>query len=539
MTINSIVRDAGPFIGNGLLVPYTFLFKVFQPSDVLVFVQTGTGTVDWVLGTDYTLALNADQDANPGGVVTPTAALPTGWSLQIISVIQALQQLSIQNGGGFYPQSIEDALDKLTILVQQNGYSSLANTLRVPDFGVLPNLPNAAGRANQFLGFDVAGNPTCSLMAPGTAAEVLAQLASPTVNLGSALVEQAADTAGTQPMTLFNIIKERTSFTRYLSAAKQVDVLSGALTLDCSTELATALAERAGKKLTIPGMVRVNSGSFLVANGSSLEGEGPYNTGLVCYGTNAPILLARGTGVSISRLGLSYSARQLVGTAPNSHAIHCQDLSDGSVLEKLWIYNATCGVHCNNGGYNLDGTGPSNFVYSTAIRDSRIDFYSLAAMYLSGVGNSGNEIDNVYTINNNTNLATYGVYLENWDDGIVNQLNVEHCTPSSVPLYLGTCRNLTFNGLHFEGLTLSTNYEAFIDLAGSQADIRGLSFVFNTINATDLFALVKLNNSAVKIANYQERNNTVTTPSLPIIYSVASHPPNNHARTRSLQHRLQ
>ena len=74
---------------------------------------------DLVLGTNYTVALNADQDANPGGTVTTTAAYATGYTLTLTSGLQNLQPVTLTNNGGFYPTVINNALDRLTILVQQ------------------------------------------------------------------------------------------------------------------------------------------------------------------------------------------------------------------------------------------------------------------------------------------------------------------------------------------------------------------------------------------------------------------------------------
>lgn len=74
---------------------------------------------DLVLGTNYTVALNADQDANPGGTVTTTATYATGYLVTLTSQVQALQPVTLTNQGGFYPKIINDALDRLTIMAQQ------------------------------------------------------------------------------------------------------------------------------------------------------------------------------------------------------------------------------------------------------------------------------------------------------------------------------------------------------------------------------------------------------------------------------------
>lgn len=120
MSISSSTRKAGPYSCNGATVAFPFSFKVFAAADVRV-VLTDADDVesDLVLGTNYTVALNADQDANPGGAVTTVATYATGYLITLTSQVQNLQPVTLTNQGGFYPKVINTALDRLTILVQQ------------------------------------------------------------------------------------------------------------------------------------------------------------------------------------------------------------------------------------------------------------------------------------------------------------------------------------------------------------------------------------------------------------------------------------
>ena len=92
MTISSTNRKAGPYTGNGVATAFPFSFKVFGAADLLV-VRTdlnGTETV-LVLTTDYGVALNADQNANPGGTINLPGALTTGYLLTVSSKLDYLQ----------------------------------------------------------------------------------------------------------------------------------------------------------------------------------------------------------------------------------------------------------------------------------------------------------------------------------------------------------------------------------------------------------------------------------------------------------------
>lgn len=120
MTISSTTRQAGPFAGNGVTVAFPFAFKIFTAADLRVVSIDADGVqTELALTTDYSVTLNADQNVAPGGTATVVSAPITGESLVITSDLAALQPVNLTNAGGFYPRVINDALDRLTILVQQ------------------------------------------------------------------------------------------------------------------------------------------------------------------------------------------------------------------------------------------------------------------------------------------------------------------------------------------------------------------------------------------------------------------------------------
>lgn len=133
MSISTTVRKAGPFAGNGVQTVFPFAFKVFQASDVVVTrVQVSTGVeTTLVLGVDYTVALNPDQDSAPGGSITLLVALAVGQSLALTSNVAALQPVTVTNGGGFFPAVFNGVFDRLTILVQQLA-EKIGRTMTIP-----------------------------------------------------------------------------------------------------------------------------------------------------------------------------------------------------------------------------------------------------------------------------------------------------------------------------------------------------------------------------------------------------------------------
>lgn len=132
MTISSSTRKAGPFIGTGLTTVFPFGYKVFATTDVLV-VKTDALLVERTLelGPDYTVTLSTDQENDPGGSVILAAPLASGHKLTLGSKVPETQLVELTNAGGFYPRVINQAFDRLTILVQQLT-EQLGRTLKLP-----------------------------------------------------------------------------------------------------------------------------------------------------------------------------------------------------------------------------------------------------------------------------------------------------------------------------------------------------------------------------------------------------------------------
>jgi len=168
MTINSTTRKTNPFVGNGSAHTFPFTFKVFTDADIVVKkLETATSietTLTLGVNNDYIVTLNSDQNSNPGGSITLKSGgnnqnLASGFTIVITSAVQSLQGTDLTNQGGFYPEVINDALDKATILHQQQQTEldrsirfSLTNTI-----GSLEITENANARKNRVLGFDNTG----------------------------------------------------------------------------------------------------------------------------------------------------------------------------------------------------------------------------------------------------------------------------------------------------------------------------------------------------------------------------------------------
>lgn len=174
MAITTTTRRAGPFIGNGTAVNFPFNFKVFTTADLLVIrVDSGGNLTVLVLGTDYSAALNEDQDTSPGGSVTLTAGpLAVTYSMIITSDILEEQLVVLTNLGGFFPGVLNDVFDRLTILIQQlqTGVDQSIKFGLTDDLSTA-DLPPAAQRAGKFLYFGADGSVSLVAQAPATATQ--------------------------------------------------------------------------------------------------------------------------------------------------------------------------------------------------------------------------------------------------------------------------------------------------------------------------------------------------------------------------------
>jgi hypothetical protein len=368
MTVTSTIRTAGPYAGNGSTVSFPFNFKVFQASDVLVKqINTATQTEATLnLSSDYTVALNANQNTSPGGIVTLSTALASGYTLEITSNIPITQGLSIPNPSGFYPQAIEDAFDRLTIILQQLGGVGSGQTIRVPETAGVAALPNAAGRANTQLLFDSQGNPYVTAPVSGSAADVLLQLANLTdPTKGDALLGVQTSVAGSVATTQHQVNEERTSVFRFMTAAQitAISAETGASSAVCATALQAGL------------------------DGSALNTL-PHGT----YQIDVPLRIKSGTprvtlkGDNRIRCILQPNAVSIATAPVNVNALFInQDNNPHFCMENMRMTATNgytgIGIYCvENGG----GDGSGQCMFSGIFRNLWVDFGSTNAGFLAG-----------------------------------------------------------------------------------------------------------------------------------------------------------
>jgi hypothetical protein len=171
MTVPATARRAGPYNGNGSTTSFPFTFKTYAAGDLLV-VKTSSLNVDstLVLNSSYSVTLNGDQDASPGGTITypiTGAKLASGEKLTILSALEYEQTTDLLGGGAFNARVIEDTFDRTVVQIQQLG-EQVGRALKLQNIS-LEDLPTAVAFGNYhyniFTGdgstttFTLSGNP--------------------------------------------------------------------------------------------------------------------------------------------------------------------------------------------------------------------------------------------------------------------------------------------------------------------------------------------------------------------------------------------
>lgn len=174
MTVSAAPALAGPFDGNDVATAFPFDFKIFAESDLRVVLRDALSAEYLLtLGVDYSVSMNPDQNADPGGTITyPLSGSPlaTGERLTVTTDLELSQQTVFTNLGKFFPATVEDTFDRVVMLLRQIQAEN-DRALRVPvslsDVGTdLPTpVPGAGLVWNEDGTALVNGIPTESLIA--------------------------------------------------------------------------------------------------------------------------------------------------------------------------------------------------------------------------------------------------------------------------------------------------------------------------------------------------------------------------------------
>lgn len=129
-----IKRLAGPYTGAGQTT-FTFGFFTYQATDIYVGTAMSNDEAATILeqDVDYTVTLNDDQDAVPGGSITllTEGGLKQGETLVIGSCLEYVKNIDLTNYSRFPPEQIDTEFNRIVIMIQQI-VEETGRTLKVP-----------------------------------------------------------------------------------------------------------------------------------------------------------------------------------------------------------------------------------------------------------------------------------------------------------------------------------------------------------------------------------------------------------------------
>jgi len=155
MTVASTTNKVS-YTATASQTTFAYTFKIFADADLKVYVNDVLKT----LTTDYTVT---NAGVTGGGNVIFGTGRTASEIITIERVITATQLTDYVENDPFAAETHENALDKLTMLAQQNESAS-NNSVRAPTTDVNPNmlLDKAATRATKMMGFDSNGDVAVS-----------------------------------------------------------------------------------------------------------------------------------------------------------------------------------------------------------------------------------------------------------------------------------------------------------------------------------------------------------------------------------------
>ena len=147
------------YTGTGSITQFTFPYRFFNSTDLVVTVTvSGTDTI-LNYGVDYTVT---GAGATNGGYITCTTAPANGSTVTIQRIVPFTQTMALTTVGDSDPTVLNTNADEIVAMCQQQ-QTQIARSIQFPASEPStsnPILSSAVTRANKVWGFDAAGSPT-------------------------------------------------------------------------------------------------------------------------------------------------------------------------------------------------------------------------------------------------------------------------------------------------------------------------------------------------------------------------------------------
>ena len=287
MTVTSTNQKV-QFNGNGSTTVFAYNFKIFAQTDLSVILRSAAGTeTTQQLTTNYTVSGVGEAS---GGNVTMGVAPPSGTTLTILRVQPNLQGLDLVPNDPFPAGSMEDALDKLTFMVQTHDEeigrsikASPTNVISGSEFTV-----SATDRANKLFSFDSSGNLSIA-QELGTyrgnwgasTAYAVRDLVKDTSTGNIFICVTAHTSSGSQPLTT------NTDAAKWALIVDAASATTSATAAANSATAAASSATTAGNSATAAGNSATAAASSATTSGNSATAAGNSATAAASSATSA------------------------------------------------------------------------------------------------------------------------------------------------------------------------------------------------------------------------------------------------------------
>ncbi len=490
MTLTSTTNRSS-HTGNNSTTAFSYSFKVFDQSEIDVYLDGVKKTIT----THYTVS---GVGADAGGTVTFESGTVPGSGVAIVFVrnIAQTQTTDYTVTGQINPQTIEDALDKITMRnqkVQLNADESFGFADSVTDAGTVRISATSANRASKLLAFDSSGNlnadqeiGTSKGNWAASTAYVVRDIIKDTSNNNIYICLTAHTSSGSQPISSntdsakWRLLVDAASATTSASAAASsaTAAASSATAAASSASAASTSATNSASSATTSSTQASNSASSATSSASSATSSSASSTTSSNYATK----------VDGAVTGTDYSAKAwaIGGTGVTDTA------SRGAAKE--WATAAE--------DDQVDGSEYSAKHYATKAAASATSAASSASGMEAATIKNGTYWGyttagsaNTYTLVTSPVITSYAAdmfyYIKvNASNTGASTINVDSVGAKNIKKYSGSgIADLTANDLEANGIyTIVYDGTQFILIGGGLADTTSVTTQTN-INAADIFLL--------------------------------------------------
>ena len=369
MTVSSATNRVS-FSGNASTTVFAYNFKIFASSDLTVILRAATGTeTTQTLTTHYSVS---GAGVSSGGNVTFGSAPAAGVTVVILREQPLTQGLDLVANDPFPSASIEDSLDKLTMMVQQHDEelgrvikASKTNTISGAEFTV-----SAANRASKVFAFDSSGNLA-----------VTQELGEYTGNWAASTVYALRDIIkDTNNNNIYICITAHTSsgavpISSNTDAAKWGLLVNAAASTTSATAAATS-ATASASSATAGASSATAAASSATAAASSATAGASSATGAASSATSAASSLS------------SFTGQYATGSSDPSSNLNTGDLFFNSSTNLMKVYNGSAWIALtpsSSAQTNIDALAASEVIADMALLGTSAVVADLAILGTSDV----------------------------------------------------------------------------------------------------------------------------------------------------------